>query len=158
MNERDLIERLVKELELASCAPQYLTPIQRQLFDDCNAYLAQAPKKSKDSVLTEPVAWLSPDGDVSRSLKYFEDVGFSNCVPLYTTPPSVAAEIAFQYKLGHADGYDAGLAKAETMIDELRGALRDARIFVRYVAINSSNNEGIGRAHAALQAIDEVMK
>ena len=36
----------------------------------------------------EPVAWMSPGGDVSRSLKYFEGMGCSNCVPLYADPPA----------------------------------------------------------------------
>ena len=41
----------------------------------------------------EPVAWLSSGGDVSRSKKLFDDMGFTS-EPLYTTPPSVDALIA----------------------------------------------------------------
>jgi len=34
----------------------------------------------------EPVAWLSKGGDVSRSKKYFEDMGFTESTPLYAAP------------------------------------------------------------------------
>ena len=35
----------------------------------------------------EPVAWMSQGGDVSRSRKHFKEMGFTNLIPLYTTPP-----------------------------------------------------------------------
>jgi len=35
----------------------------------------------------QPVAWMSQGGDVSRSKTYFEEMGFMNLIPLYTTPP-----------------------------------------------------------------------
>ena len=34
----------------------------------------------------EPVAWISEGGDVSRSKRYMDDMGFK-CNPLYTAPP-----------------------------------------------------------------------
>ena len=34
----------------------------------------------------EPVAWLSEGGDVSRSKRYMDEMGFK-CNPLYTAPP-----------------------------------------------------------------------
>ena len=34
----------------------------------------------------EPVAWLSQGGDVSRSADYFEEMGFTDLIPLYTHP------------------------------------------------------------------------
>jgi hypothetical protein len=34
----------------------------------------------------EPVAWLSQGGDVSRSKKHFEEMGFNSAIPLYTAP------------------------------------------------------------------------
>lgn len=34
----------------------------------------------------EPVAWLSEGGDVSRSKRYMDEMGFI-CKPLYTAPP-----------------------------------------------------------------------
>ena len=37
----------------------------------------------------EPVAWLSEGGDVSRSKRYMDEMGFK-CNPLYTAPPKAA--------------------------------------------------------------------
>ena len=34
----------------------------------------------------EPVAWISEGGDVSRSKRYMDDMGYK-CNPLYTAPP-----------------------------------------------------------------------
>jgi len=34
----------------------------------------------------EPVAWMSQGGDVSRSADYFEEMGFTDLIPLYTHP------------------------------------------------------------------------
>ena len=34
----------------------------------------------------EPVAWLSQGGDVSRSKKHFDEMGFVDSIPLYTSP------------------------------------------------------------------------
>ena len=34
----------------------------------------------------EPVAWMSQGGDVSRSVDYFEEMGFKDLIPLYTHP------------------------------------------------------------------------
>ena len=34
----------------------------------------------------EPVAWMSQGGDVSRSAGYFEEMGFTDLIPLYTHP------------------------------------------------------------------------
>ena len=34
----------------------------------------------------EPVAWISEGGDVSRSKRYMDEMGFE-CNPLYTAPP-----------------------------------------------------------------------
>jgi hypothetical protein len=34
----------------------------------------------------EPVAWMSQGGDVSRSKKHLEEMGFNFVIPLYTAP------------------------------------------------------------------------
>ena len=34
----------------------------------------------------EPVAWMSQVGDVSRSKKHLEEMGFNSVIPLYTAP------------------------------------------------------------------------
>jgi hypothetical protein len=39
------------------------------------------------SVEQEPVAWMSQGGDVSRSKKHFEEMGFNFLIPLYNAPP-----------------------------------------------------------------------
>lgn len=36
----------------------------------------------------KPVAWLSQGGDVSRSKKHFEEMGFTNLIALYMHPPA----------------------------------------------------------------------
>ena len=36
----------------------------------------------------EPVAWMSQGGDVSRSKKHFDEMGFVDSIPLYTSPPA----------------------------------------------------------------------
>ena len=43
--------------------------------------LVYAPKPEE-----EPVAWISEGGDVSRSKRYMDEMGFK-CNPLYTAPP-----------------------------------------------------------------------
>jgi len=37
----------------------------------------------------QPVAWISEGGDVSRSKRYMDEMGFK-CNPLYTAPPKAA--------------------------------------------------------------------
>jgi hypothetical protein len=46
--------------------------------------LEQQPKQQPKQ---EPVAWMSQGGDVSRSKRYFEEMGFTDLIPLYTEPP-----------------------------------------------------------------------
>ena len=45
----------------------------------CPACVAEAEKQ-------EPVAWMSQGGDVSRSKKHFEEMGFNFVIPLYAAP------------------------------------------------------------------------
>ena len=40
----------------------------------------------------EPVAWISEGGDVSRSKRYMDEMGFK-CNPLYTAPPKQWVEL-----------------------------------------------------------------
>ena len=56
----------------------------------------------------EPMAWLSPGGDVSRSRDLFEEMGFRDLIPLYTHPN--------QHDLGIAEaiGFDKGYRAAAT--------------------------------------------
>ena len=50
--------------------------------------IALAYQRGWDAALAqqEPVAWLSEGGDVSRSKRYMDEMGFK-CNPLYTAPP-----------------------------------------------------------------------
>ena len=57
--------------------------------------LEQAKRNTTDSIAAlrqaleteqEPVAWISEGGDVSRSKRYMDEMGFK-CNPLYTAPP-----------------------------------------------------------------------
>ena len=50
--------------------------------------LGKAYERGWDAALAqqEPVAWISEGGDVSRSKRYMDEMGFK-CNPLYTAPP-----------------------------------------------------------------------
>ena len=50
--------------------------------------LGQAYERGWNAALAqqEPVAWISEGGDVSRSKRYMDEMGFK-CNPLYTAPP-----------------------------------------------------------------------
>ena len=50
--------------------------------------IALAYQRGWDAALAqqEPVAWISEGGDVSRSKRYMDEMGFK-CNPLYTAPP-----------------------------------------------------------------------
>jgi hypothetical protein len=50
--------------------------------------LAKAYERGWNAALAqqEPVAWISEGGDVSRSKRYMDEMGFK-CNPLYTAPP-----------------------------------------------------------------------
>jgi hypothetical protein len=50
--------------------------------------IAQAYERGWNAALAqqEPVAWISEGGDVSRSKRYMDEMGFK-CNPLYTAPP-----------------------------------------------------------------------
>lgn len=50
-------------------------------------YGQQKGEQIKAQPEQEPAAWMSQGGDVSRSRKHFKEMGFTNLIPLYTTPP-----------------------------------------------------------------------
>jgi hypothetical protein len=61
----------------------------------------------------EPVAWISEGGDVSRSKRYMDEMGFK-CNPLYTAPPKrewvglTDEDISyFRYQATFCDEFDA---------------------------------------------------
>ena len=73
----------------------------------------------------EPVAWISEGGDVSRSKRYMDEMGFK-CNPLYTAPPKrewvgltdeEKAELDAEYgddTLAHLDAIEAKLKEKNT--------------------------------------------
>ena len=72
----------------------------------------------------EPVAWISEGGDVSRSKRYMDEMGFK-CNPLYTAPPKrewvglTDEEIDYQAKKDdHAVYFALGALWAEAKLKE----------------------------------------
>ena len=57
-------------------------------YDDYEAKIQLAEHAWEQALETEqePVAWISEGGDVSRSKRYMDEMGFK-CNPLYTAPP-----------------------------------------------------------------------
>ena len=82
MTDKELMQQALDVIEAAikagdwkvdgACDPDYVLEALR-------ARLAQPEP--------EPVAWMSQGGDVSRSRRYFEEMGFVDLIPLYTAPP-----------------------------------------------------------------------
>jgi hypothetical protein len=61
------------------------TTVLRQALVDAND-TSQERVDEKAKREQEPVAWISEGGDVSRSKRYMDEMGFE-CNPLYTAPP-----------------------------------------------------------------------
>jgi hypothetical protein len=61
--------------------PGNLTPMAEEAWNKAITALRQALETEQ-----EPVAWISEGGDVSRSKRYMDEMGFK-CNPLYTAPP-----------------------------------------------------------------------
>jgi hypothetical protein len=72
---REAMQMALEALEL------YQSKSSVQMFDDAVKALRQALEEKQ-----EPVAWISEGGDVSRSKRYMDEMGFK-CNPLYTSPP-----------------------------------------------------------------------
>jgi len=78
--DRENIEEAIEVLEDASA--EMLTETGNEnYYGEAIAVLRQVLKTDQ-----EPVAWLSEGGDVSRSKRYMDEMGFK-CTPLYTSPP-----------------------------------------------------------------------
>ena len=61
-----------------------ITALRKALVDADDTSQKRVDEKAKRE--QEPVAWLSEGGDVSRSKRYMDEMGFK-CNPLYTAPP-----------------------------------------------------------------------
>ena len=78
--DREAIEEAIEVLEDASA--EMLTETgDENYYGEAITILRQALEEKR-----EPVAWLSEGGDVSRSKRYMDEMGFK-CNPLYTAPP-----------------------------------------------------------------------
>ena len=59
----------------------------------------------------KPVAWISEGGDVSRSKRYMDEMGFK-CNPLYTAPPKAAEWVGLTddvvFELADTNLYEGG--------------------------------------------------
>jgi hypothetical protein len=77
MTDRELMQMALDALEKIEMGgdPRWASDVTPAL----HARLAQPEP--------EPVAWMSQGGDVSRSRRYFEEMGFVDLIPLYTAPP-----------------------------------------------------------------------
>ena len=77
---REAIEEAIEVLEDAN-------DVARMEFSD-EDYYSEAINALRQALETEqePVAWISEGGDVSRSKRYMDEMGFK-CNPLYTAPP-----------------------------------------------------------------------
>jgi hypothetical protein len=63
---------------------QAITVLRQALVDADDKSQERVDEKAKRE--QEPVAWISEGGDVSRSKRYMDEMGFK-CNPLYTAPP-----------------------------------------------------------------------
>jgi hypothetical protein len=74
-------------MQMALEALEDANDVARMEFSD-EDYYSEAINALRKALETEqePVAWLSEGGDVSRSKRYMDEMGFK-CNPLYTAPP-----------------------------------------------------------------------
>jgi len=74
-------------MQLALEALEDANDVARMEFSD-EDYYSEAINALRQALETEqePVAWISEGGDVSRSKRYMDEMGFK-CNPLYTAPP-----------------------------------------------------------------------
>jgi hypothetical protein len=71
----------------------------------------------------EPVAWLSEGGDVSRSKRYMDEMGFI-CEPLYTAPPArkpLTDSEVFNMAADYYEGYGFKAAEFARAIERAHG-------------------------------------
>jgi hypothetical protein len=105
--DREAIEEAIEVLEDAS-AEMLMETGEENYYGEAIAVLRQALKTEQ-----EPVAWISEGGDVSRSKRYMDEMGFK-CNPLYTAPPKKEwvgltddDVIYFRYQATFCDEFDA---------------------------------------------------
>jgi len=87
--DKSVIERAIDAIDKVSAYGRWgskdveQAELQKSSQELRAALAAQEPAQA---VEPEPVAWMSPGGDVSRSKLRFKKLGFTNLIPLYTHP------------------------------------------------------------------------
>ena len=76
------------KIQLAEHAWEKRVDEMVKIEHDKQIEIVQAYERGWNAALAqqEPVAWISEGGDVSRSKRYMDEMGFK-CNPLYTAPP-----------------------------------------------------------------------
>ena len=94
---REAMKQALEALELLARYENPSTKIQVRKPKDGGSIVTMYPHKVATEAAAllrerlaqpeqEPVAWISEGGDVSRSKRYMDEMGFK-CNPLYTAPP-----------------------------------------------------------------------
>ncbi len=82
--QREALEMALLALEIA---PLDHNSVKSSFFEKRH-YAIIALREALAEPKQEPVAWMSQGGDVSRSKKYFEEMGFTDLIPLYAALPA----------------------------------------------------------------------
>ena len=77
-------ERIISERMIQERMQEEIDELRQALVDVDDTSQKRVDEKAKRE--QEPVAWISEGGDVSRSKRYMDEMGFK-CNPLYTAPP-----------------------------------------------------------------------
>ena len=91
-----------KAMQMALGALEDANDVARMEFSDEN-YYSEAINALRQALETEqePVAWISEGGDVSRSKRYMDEMGFK-CNPLYTAPKQWVGLTAYEIQEIHS--------------------------------------------------------
>ena len=80
----DMLNEIADDVYCDQKLEGVITALRKALVDANDTSQERVDEKAKRE--QEPVAWISEGGDVSRSKRYMDEMGFK-CNPLYTAPP-----------------------------------------------------------------------